>query len=106
MKKEERISQTEQEERIAQMELLMERADINLTTAVLLDAVQKKKPLSDQAIALLRKQKLVEGRKPNIHKGIVPGAVYSISSFTTKPRSASDNCLRPLFLPPTSKVLP
>ena len=48
-------------------QLLMERADINLTTAVLLDAVQKKKPLTDQAIALLRKQKLVEGRKPNIH---------------------------------------
>ena len=29
--------------------------------------MQKKKPLTDQAIALLRKQKLVEGRKPNIH---------------------------------------
>ena len=48
-------------------QLLMDRADINLTTAVLLDAVQKKKTLFDQAIALLRKQKLVEGRKPNIH---------------------------------------
>lgn len=48
-------------------QLLMERADINLTTAVLLDAVQKKKTLTAQAVALLRKQNLVEGRRPNIY---------------------------------------
>lgn len=46
--------------------LLMERADIDLTTAVLLDRVQKKKPIGDQAIAMLRKLRLIEGRKPNV----------------------------------------
>lgn len=46
--------------------MLMERADIDLTTAVLLDSVQKKKQLGDQAIAKLRKLKLIEGRKPNV----------------------------------------
>lgn len=46
--------------------LLMERADLDLTTAVLLDCVQKKKPLEQQAIAKLRKLKLIEGRKPNV----------------------------------------
>ena len=46
--------------------LLMERADLDLTTAVLLDSVQKKKPIGDKAIAKLRKLKLIEGRKPNV----------------------------------------
>jgi ATP-dependent DNA helicase RecG len=46
--------------------LLMERADLNLTTAVLLDSVQKKKPIGDKAITKLRKLKLIEGRKPNV----------------------------------------
>lgn len=47
--------------------LLIERADIDLKTAVLLDSVQKRKPISDEAIHFLRKQKLIEGRKPNIY---------------------------------------
>ena len=46
--------------------LLMERADLDLTTAVLLDSVQKKKLPSEKAIAKLRKLKLIEGRKPNV----------------------------------------
>ncbi len=46
--------------------LLMERADLDLTTAVLLDSVQKKKPIGDKAITKLRKLKLIEGRKPNV----------------------------------------
>ena len=44
----------------------MECADLDLTTAVLLDSVQKKKQLGDQAIAKLCKLKLIEGRKPNL----------------------------------------
>lgn len=46
--------------------LLMERADLDLTTVVLLDSVQKKKPIGGKAIAKLRKLKLIEGRKPNV----------------------------------------
>lgn len=47
--------------------LLMENADLDLGTTVLLDNLQKGKQISDNAISLLRKMKLIEGRKPNIH---------------------------------------
>ena len=43
---------------------LMENSDISLTEAVLLDRVQKGKALSKNAINILRKKKLIEGRKP------------------------------------------
>ena len=46
---------------------LMERADIDLYTAILLDKVQRKQPLNDAALKHLRKMKLIEGRKPNIY---------------------------------------
>lgn len=47
--------------------LLLENSDIDLTTAVLLDKVQKGKPISDEAIKMLRKEKLIEGRKPHLY---------------------------------------
>lgn len=47
--------------------LLMENANLDLSTTVLLDSVQKGKRISDDAIAALRKLRLIEGRKPNIH---------------------------------------
>lgn len=47
--------------------LLLENSDIDLTTAVLLDKVQKGKPISDDAIKMLRKAKLIEGRKPHLY---------------------------------------
>lgn len=47
--------------------LLMEYANLDLSTTVLLDSLQKGKHISDDAIAALRKLKLIEGRKPNIH---------------------------------------
>ena len=46
--------------------LLIEKADLSLMTVMLLDKVQKKHQLPDKAISLLRKQGLIEGRKPNI----------------------------------------
>lgn len=47
--------------------LLMEKANLDLTTIVLLDRVQKGKEISDKAYRMLRKNKLVEGRRPNIY---------------------------------------
>ena len=44
---------------------LIQDTSIDLTTAVLLDRVQKHLPISDNAIKRLRKAKLIEGRKPN-----------------------------------------
>lgn len=47
--------------------LLLERQDLPLNTVMLLDRVQKKLPVTDDAAALLRKQGLIEGRKPNYY---------------------------------------
>lgn len=47
--------------------LLLEHTDIDLTTAVLLDRVQKGKPLNGNAIKMLRKEGLIEGRKPHLY---------------------------------------
>jgi len=45
--------------------LLLEQRDLPLTTVVLLDRVQKKQPITDDAAAMLRKAGLIAGRKPN-----------------------------------------
>ena len=47
--------------------LLLENSDIDLATTVLLDKVQKSKPISDEAIKMLRKKGLIEGRKPHLY---------------------------------------
>ena len=47
--------------------LLLEHSDIDLTTAVLLDRVQKGKPINDSAVKRLRKEGLIEGRKPHLY---------------------------------------
>ena len=47
--------------------LLLEHSDIDLTTAVLLDRVQKGKPINDNAVKRLRKEGLIEGRKPHLY---------------------------------------
>ena len=47
--------------------LLLENSDLDLTTTVLLDKVQKGKAISDEAIKMLRKKGLIEGRKPHLY---------------------------------------
>ncbi len=45
--------------------LLIERKDLPLSQVLLLDRVQKKLSITDQSVALLKKEGLIEGRKPN-----------------------------------------
>ena len=47
-------------------QMLMENANLNLSDAILLDRIQKGTPISNEAVATLRKKKLIEGRKPNL----------------------------------------
>lgn len=47
--------------------LLINRPDLDIWTVMQLDKIQKGKPLSNADIAKLRRQKLIEGRAPNIH---------------------------------------
>ena len=46
--------------------LLLEDRNLSLTDAVLLDSVQKDKRISPEAITMLRKRKLIEGRLPHV----------------------------------------
>jgi len=47
--------------------ILLANQDLSLTDAVLLDQVQKGKPIGSEAVAMLRKRKLIEGRLPHIY---------------------------------------
>ncbi len=61
--------------------LLMERTDLDLQTIILLDKVQKKKPLTKEEYAHLKKQGLVEGRYPKV---IIAGTIAEITGQTAK----------------------
>jgi ATP-dependent DNA helicase RecG len=50
--------------------ILIQRGDLTLSQVMLLDRVQKHLSITDQAAALLKKEKLVEGRKPNYFVGL------------------------------------
>lgn len=47
--------------------MLALKPDLNLREIFLLDKVQKRKPLTDEEIRLLKEKRLIEGRKPLIH---------------------------------------
>ncbi len=47
--------------------LLIQKTDLPLDDILALDRVQKKLPLDDGMVKLLRKAGLIEGRKPNLH---------------------------------------
>ena len=47
--------------------MLMERQDLSLSETVLLDRVQKHKPISPEAVEMLKKKKLIEGKKGNFY---------------------------------------
>lgn len=61
--------------------LLINNSDIDLKTVMLLDRVQKKMSLTDIELGYLRKQKLIEGRKPNIH---VSAGIAKVTGESTK----------------------
>jgi ATP-dependent DNA helicase RecG len=50
--------------------ILIQRSDLDLQDVINLDRVQKKRPITDFAATELRRQKLIEGRKPNYFVGI------------------------------------
>ena len=47
--------------------LLIQNTDLPLADVLALDRVQKKLPIPDEAAARLRRNRLIEGRKPNFH---------------------------------------
>ncbi len=47
--------------------LLMQRTDLPLTDILALDRIQKRLPIPDDAVARLRRARLIEGRRPHLH---------------------------------------
>ena len=70
--------------------LLIERADIDLKTTILLDKVQKRQQISRDAYSFLKKNRLVEGRYPNIYIASKIAAITGDHSTYIKNR-AFDN---------------
>ena len=64
-------------------QLLLERSDLDIDTVILLDRVQKKLPITDEAVARLRRDGLIEGRKPHyVVAAAVAKATETEASYT------------------------
>ncbi|TRZ89772.1 MAG: transcriptional regulator [Methanosarcinales archaeon] len=67
--------------------LLMEKADLDLRTTMLLDKVQKRQTITREAFTFLKKNRLVEGRYPNIYVASQVAAVTGDKSGYIKHRA-------------------
>lgn len=104
--------------------LLIQKIDLPLDEILALDRVQKKLPLADEMIKRLRRDRLIEGRKPNLHiSALVAKATASkvdyiktraqdddyycklITDYLRKFRSASRRDIDDLLLDKLSDVL-
>ena len=70
--------------------LLIERKDLPLSQVVLLDSVQKKLSITDDAASMLKKEKLIEGRKPNFYVAASVAAVTDDKAAYIKNKAFDD----------------
>jgi ATP-dependent DNA helicase RecG len=78
--------------------LLMKRTDIDLKTVILLDKVQKKNSITDNEARILRKQKLIEGRKPNYYLSFEMAEKTESGTDYVKQRGFKDKYYKDLVL--------
>ncbi|WP_291103987.1 MULTISPECIES: RNA-binding domain-containing protein [unclassified Flavobacterium] len=78
--------------------LLMSKTDLDLKTVVLLDRVQKSLPISENEIKLLRKEKLVEGRKNSLYISASIAKVTGDKSSYIKLRGFKDEHYKKMIL--------
>lgn len=74
--------------------ILVENSEIDLTTAVLMDKVQKGQGINDDAAKSLKKQHLIEGRKPNffISKNVAK-ITHQESQYTLNKGYTDEECM-------------
>ncbi len=70
--------------------ILIEKTDLDLTTVILLDKVQKKTKISKDEHSHLKKLKLVEGRYPNIYITSTIASITSLRAQYIKNRAFDD----------------
>lgn len=78
--------------------LLFEHADISLTEAYLLDRVQRKEPITDESIKLLRQKKLIEGRKNSLYISNKVAKITKQKAQYSKNKGLDDNFYKQLIL--------
>lgn len=79
-------------------QILLERADLDLDTVILLDKVQKQARVSKPGAATLRKQGLVEGRYPNLFPSAKVAALTDQKAAYVKNKGMDDTYYRDLIL--------
>lgn len=70
--------------------LLMQRADLPLMDVFALDRVQKKLPISDDAVQRLRRARLIEGRRPHLHVAADVAAAMTSKADYIRTRGQDD----------------
>lgn len=78
--------------------LLIEQKDLPLTKVVLLDRVQKKLPITDEAATMLKKDKLIAGRKPNFYVEASIAAATDDKATYIKNRAFDDDHYKKMVL--------
>ncbi len=78
--------------------LLIERKDLSLDKVVLLDKVQKKQSITNEASKLLRKEKLIEGRRPNYYVAASVAAVTDDKASYIKNRAFDKSWYKDLVI--------
>lgn len=78
--------------------MLMNNTSLDLTTVYLLDRVQKKLPISEDSIISLRRQGLIEGRKPTVHVSKKVACVTHTETDYTKLKGLDDSYYRDFIL--------
>jgi ATP-dependent DNA helicase RecG len=75
---------------MAYSRLLIQKTDLPFQDIFALDRIQKKLPISDEAIAHLRRANLIEGRKPNLHVSAMVAAVTDNKADYIRTRAQDD----------------
>lgn len=78
--------------------LLMEHADITLTEAYLLDRVQRRLPITADALKMLRKKQLVEGRASSLFISSSVAQITKQKAQYSKNKGLDDNYYKQLIL--------
>jgi len=78
--------------------LLMDRTDLDLKTVILLDKVQKRHKITKNALSHLRKNRLIEGRYPNVYIAAHIAAITGDKSGYIKNRPFDNKHYKTLIL--------
>jgi ATP-dependent DNA helicase RecG len=78
--------------------LLLEKTDLSLSTVIMLDRIQKKMKLEPAAYEMLKKERLIEGRKPNYFISAVIAKVTGQQTDYFKKKGIDDEYCRKMIL--------